>query len=323
MKYFLVAIVFVAIVAIAILIKNLMETGPFNAKVRAAKGRLRELSGAESGQSSASLLRTDDVSGFQGIEDALMQIVPLQNLKLHMIRGGMDMPLSLIMLIALAVYFVGLAFLKIFTGAGFVVIALLALLPASLPIINIFYKEKKRRDKFESQLPEALDFMIRALRAGHGLSVALGMVGEELQSPIRDEFKIAFDEINYGLDFDRALANMAVRVRSEDLSFFIVALNIQREAGGNLTELLEGLANTIREREKLKGRVNVLASEGKYSGMLLASLPVILGAILNIVNPTYMDLLWSTPQGNNLILTGVAMIAVGALWMWKIVQIKV
>jgi tight adherence protein B len=196
-------------------------------------------------------------------------------------------------------------------------------LPFALPSLWLMHREKKRRQRFEDQLPEALDFMTRALRAGHGLSVAIGMVGDELPDPIGPEFKVTFDNINIGVPFGDAMAGMAERIHSSDLNFLVIALMIQRKTGGNLTEMLGTLAKTVRERIKLKGKVRVLASEGKLSGVMIGSLPFVLGCVLSVINPEYMSTLWTTETGRTLMMSCLVMIGIGALWMRQIVQIKV
>jgi len=193
----------------------------------------------------------------------------------------------------------------------------------SMPWIYLLHQEKNRRLRFENQLPEALDFMTRALRAGHGLSVAIGMVGDELPNPVGSEFKTVFENIKLGMSFGDAMAQMAERINSSDLNFLVIALMIQRKTGGNLTELLSTLSQTVRERIKLKGKIRVLASEGKLSGIMIGSLPFALGSILSVLNPIYMSTLWTTKSGQTLMLVNLVMICLGALWMWKIVQIKV
>jgi tight adherence protein B len=193
----------------------------------------------------------------------------------------------------------------------------------SLPWVYLLQREKKRRLRFEEQLPEALDFMTRALRAGHGLSVAIGMVGDELPDPIGPEFKTAFEHIKLGMTFGDAMAQMIERINSSDLNFLVIALMIQRKTGGNLTELLTMLSQTVRERIKLKGKIRILAAEGKLSGIMIGSLPFALGGILSVLNPIYMSTLWTTSSGQTLILVNLGMIVLGAVWMWKIVQIKV
>ena len=197
------------------------------------------------------------------------------------------------------------------------------LFTAAMPTAYLKHLEKNRRLLFENQLPEALDFVTRALRAGHGLTVALGMVGDELPAPVGSEFKTTFDHINLGMSFDEAMGDLAERIQSSDLNFLVIALTIQRKTGGNLAELLSTLSGTVRERIKLKGKIRVLASEGKLSGVMIGALPFVLGLILSFVNPLYMATLWTTPAGQKLVLAGLVMMLLGALWMWKIVQIKV
>jgi tight adherence protein B len=192
-----------------------------------------------------------------------------------------------------------------------------------LPTVYLMQQEKNRRLRFEEQLPEALDFMTRALRAGHGLSVAIGMVGDELPDPVGPEFKTVFEHIKLGMAFGDAMGQMAERINSSDLNFLVIALMIQRKTGGNLTELLTTLSKTVRERIKLKGKIRVLASEGKLSGIMIGSLPFALGGILSVLNPIYMSTLWTTKTGQMLMLVNLGMIFIGAVWMWKIVQIKV
>lgn len=199
----------------------------------------------------------------------------------------------------------------------------MAAVAGAAPVLWLQRLASQRRNRFEAQLPEALDFMTRALRSGFGLTVALGMVGDELPAPIGVEFKQGFDLISIGMSFDDAMADMAERMQSSDLNFLVIALVIHRQTGGNLTELLTSLAGTIRDRIKLKGKVRVLASEGRLSGLLIGALPFLLAAILSLVNPSYMSSLWLTPAGQTLVGVGLSLMAVGGLWMWKIVQIRV
>lgn len=200
---------------------------------------------------------------------------------------------------------------------------LLGGLGACLPVMKLSHAAKTRCRMFEEKLPEALDFMARALRAGHSISVTMGMAGNELADPIGVEFKIVFDEIGFGIPFNDAMTEMARRVESHDLDFLVIALLIQRETGGNLTELLEGLAKTVRERLKLQGKVRTLSSEGRFSAALLGSLPFVLGGILSLLNPAYMGALWRTPEGHNLLVIGAVLLVVGFFSLSRIVKIKV
>lgn len=244
-------------------------------------------------------------------------------LKLLLIRADTGKDSAQFVLMSAAFLLGGAILAPVVFGMGIFGTFLTALLCSLMPWWFVSNQAKKRRLKFEDQLPEALDFIARSLRAGHGLTAALGMAGNELPEPVGPELKITFDEINFGIPFQEAMTNLMARINSPDLAFFTVAVVLQRETGGNLNELLANLAKLIRERIKLKGKVRVLSSEGKFSGILLGAMPFILGGVLTVVNPEYMSMLWSTPQGHNLILTGLVMLLLGAFFMHRIVQIKV
>lgn len=192
-----------------------------------------------------------------------------------------------------------------------------------LPIFYILSKKKKRMEKFHNQLPEALELIARALRAGQALSGALKMVADEMDDPIGDEFDKTLNEINFGIGVSEALKNLASRVDCLDLKFFVIAVVIQRETGGNLADILENSAHIIRERFKLYGRIRILASEGKLSAIILMGLPFITAFVLLLANPQYIKILSSDPFGR--ILAGVALclMILGVLSMKKMIAIKV
>lgn len=192
-----------------------------------------------------------------------------------------------------------------------------------IPIVLLLQQAAKRRLMFEDQLPEVLDFMSRALQAGHSINMAFKMVGDELPAPASDEFRRVFDEINFGYSFQVSLRRLSARIQSPDLSFLVIGLLIQRETGGNLADLLKKLAELGRDRQKLSGRVKVLAAEGKLSGILLGALPFLIGGAMTAINPSYMSVLWTTEAGQRLVGIGLGMMAVGFVWMSRIVQIKV
>jgi len=200
---------------------------------------------------------------------------------------------------------------------------LLAVAIDSTPILWLSRQANQRRQAFGEKLPEALDYISRAMRAGHSLTSAIGMVGKEFPDPIGHEFKTVFDEISFGIPFKDAIGQLADRVQSNDLNFFVISLMIQHEAGGNLTELLDGLAKTMRERIKLCGKVRTLSSEGRASAWILGSMPFVLTGILTLINPAYISILWTTHQGQTLILIGGGLMVVGFFLINRIIQIKV
>jgi tight adherence protein B len=199
----------------------------------------------------------------------------------------------------------------------------LAIAIAGTPLLWLSREANQRHLAFEGKLPEAIDYISRALRAGHSLTSAIGMVGKEFPDPIGHEFKTVFDEIGFGIPFKDAISQLADRVQSNDLNFFVISLMIQHETGGNLTELLDGLTKTMRERFKLRGKIRTLSSEGRASTWILGSMPFVLAVILALINPGYISVLWTTPQGQTLILIGAGLIAVGFFLLNRITQIKV
>jgi tight adherence protein B len=149
------------------------------------------------------------------------------------------------------------------------------------------------------------------------------MVGKEFPDPIGTEFKMVADKINFGIPFKDAISQLADSVKSRDLNFFVVSILIQHETGGNLTELLDGLANTMRERVKLRGKIRTISSEGRTSAWVLGCMPFVIAMLLWLTNPAYISLLWTTPQGRNFIFTGCLLMVFGFVVLRRIVQIKV
>ena len=227
--------------------------------------------------------------------------------------------------------FIGTTLLSMFVG--FVVVRLLypflvfdlliTFVTGLLPLLYVLRKRDKRLLRFEEQLPEALDLMGRALRAGHAFPSALKMVGDEMPEPICLEFKIAFDEVNYGISMQTALTNLAVRVPSMDLRYFVIAVLIHRETGGNLSEILSNISTIIRERLKLLGKVRVLSAEGRMSAWILGLLPFCTAFVINFINPTFMAVLWTDSAGQRLLAFAGTMIIIGLFWMRKIIRIHV
>jgi tight adherence protein B len=192
-----------------------------------------------------------------------------------------------------------------------------------LPLWHILIKKRKRMQRFQGQLPEALDLVARALKAGQALSGALKMVADEMGDPIGDEFDKTLNEINFGVGVPEALKNLANRIDCLDLKFFVTAVVIQRETGGNLAEILENIARIIRERFKLYGRIQVLAAEGKLSAIILTGLPFVTAFVLLFANPAYIQILVSDPLGKVLAGAGISLMILGIFSMKRMIAIKV
>jgi len=200
---------------------------------------------------------------------------------------------------------------------------LIGILLGGAPFAFVLHKRKQRFKKFEQNLPEALDLMVSALRAGHSLIAALGLVSRESIDPIGSEFRICFEEQNYGLELRTAMDNLVARVPLQDLKLVATAILIQKESGGNLAEVLDKVSQLVRDRFRLRRQILVHTAQGRMTGWVLSFLPVILGLAMWVVNPKTMSLLWTDPLGLKLMYAAAAMIIVGGLIIRQIVNMEV
>lgn len=191
------------------------------------------------------------------------------------------------------------------------------------PFGYVRYKRTQRFNKFEQGLPEALDLMVSAIRSGHSLMSALGLVANEAPDPIGGEFRICCDEQTYGLALRTAMDNLITRVPLQDLRMVVTAILIQKESGGNLAEVLDKTSHVIRERFRLKRQVRVHTAQGRLTGWILSFLPIVLGLSLYLLNPDMMSLLWKREIGIKLLYGAAGMTVVGGLIIRKIVQMEV
>jgi len=191
------------------------------------------------------------------------------------------------------------------------------------PFLYIYLKKKRRMEKFQRQLPDALDLIARALKAGHAFTGGLKMVGDEIEEPVGTEFEKTLHEINFGSGVPEALKNLDQRVDCPDLRFFIISVIIQRETGGNLAEILGKISYLIRERFKLQSRVQVLASEGKLSAIILIAIPFVVALALSVLNPGYIRTLFTDPIGKALVAFALLMMVLGIIVMKRMIEIRV
>lgn len=194
---------------------------------------------------------------------------------------------------------------------------------ALLPYLYVLFARKKRLGQFEEQFPEALDFLARAMRAGHAFTVGLEMLSQETPEPLRSEFRKVYNEQNLGAPLPGALEHLAVRVPSVDVRFFVSAVLMQRESGGNLGEILTKLAYVIRERFRLKGQVRAASAHGRITATILTILPIVTVLALSFVAPGYLPAMAHDPQGRYMIVGAILGQIVGYLVMRKIINIKV
>jgi tight adherence protein B len=194
---------------------------------------------------------------------------------------------------------------------------------ASIPLLHVWWRRKKRFDAFLEQLPDALDLVSRALSAGHAFSEALNMVSMEMPDPIATEFRKAYEEQNLGLSVKLALENLTQRIPLLDLKMCVTAVLIQRETGGNLAEVLEKVAYTIRERFRILGDLKTLTTSSRLSAWLLCALPIFVALAVTVLNPEYMSVLWKDPRGHYLIAAALFMQITGMLIVRKILRIQI
>jgi tight adherence protein B len=241
---------------------------------------------------------------------------------LYLYQAGVTLTLGTLVLTSIA----GFAFLGyvlyLRLGAGLPALLLSAgFLP--LPFLYVRHRRAKRLTKLEQQLPEALGMMVSALRVGHSLIASLGAVAQDSREPISGEIRKCFEEQNYGVDLRTALVNLTQRAPIQDFRIFVAAVLIQKESGGNLAEVLEKVAETTRERFRLKKQVSVHTAQGRMTGWILSLLPVGLGFAMYLVNPDGMSILWKSSVGLKLLYTAIGMDIAGALIIRKIVRIRV
>ena len=191
----------------------------------------------------------------------------------------------------------------------------------SAPFVYIFRLRRARLEKFEEQLPDAVDVMKRALRAGHPFNACIKLVAEDMDAPISREFELTFADVNYGNDVRRALLGMLLRVPSGNLMAVVTAVLIQKETGGNLAEIFERIALVIRSRFRFGRRVRTLSAEGRMSAWILTLVPIILFGVLWITTPSYLPPLLENPTGQKMLIFAVVMMVVAVFWMRKIIRI--
>jgi tight adherence protein B len=219
--------------------------------------------------------------------------------------------------VALGAGMVGL----LISGSGGVAV-LVAAVGAALPYLYVRQRRSSRLAKFEEQFPESIDLLGRAIRAGHPISAGLKMVSEEMPEPVAGEFRLMFEEQRFGLSFSDSLASFADRMPLVDVRIFVTAVLIQREVGGNLTEILDNLAHIIRQRFTLQRQVKVLTAEGRFSMYVLSALPVAIAGFILLSNPDYLLPLVQTDIGRKLLWGALIAQFFGYLWMRRITKIE-
>ena len=293
---------------------------------RKLDARLQEISmpedpGVAEGESQG-LLKTAQTGMLPALDKMMAGTAKGSAMSRWLEQTGVKTSLSTVILAAVvmgaAFGFVGMILLK--TPIAFLVVGGRG---AAMPFIFLNMKRTRRIHKFEEDFPEALDLIARALKAGHAFVTGLKMVADEMNEPVGPEFRKTFDEQNFGLPMKDALENLTARVPSLDVRFFATAVLIQRETGGNLSEILENLAHVVRERFKILRQVRVHTAHGRLTGYVLLALPVLLSMALMFINPDHMNLLFRERMGQILLMVAIVMQVIGYVWIRQVVKIEV
>ena len=297
----------------------------FGAERQAAKRlkkRLRKIVLHDSRQSAAAMLREKYLRELSPLERWLEALPGMERLALFIEQAGRQTAAYRLVLLAAALG----------VGAGWLAYALLhqpvlAMMAAAgafiTPFSRISILRSKRMARFEEQLPEALDVMVRALKAGHPFSGTLQLVAEEMDDPIAREFGITFADINYGLDVKQAFMNMLERIPNVTLMTLVTAVVVQRETGGNLAETLSKISSVIRGRFRFNRKVKTLSAEGRLSAWILAMIPFTLFVLIMLTTPSYLPVLMQEPAGLKIVAAAFLLQIIGILWIRRIIRIEV
>lgn len=313
-----------AFVAVVLLVEGLymMWNSYKGPEAKKIDQRLRALSASSDSSERAAVLKNRMLSEVPTIERLLLVIPRINNLDRLLVQSGLDWTVVKLMAISLLIGATAYVMLFFVSLLPFLQVGA-ALAAAFLPFAYVRWKRSRRLRRMEQQLPDTLELISRAMRAGHALPSALQMVGDEMVDPIAKEFRITHDEINFGVSMQQALTNLSERVPIPDVRYFVVAVLVQREAGGNLTEVLDNLSKLIRNRLKFHAKVKVLTTEGRMSAWVLGLLPFALAGLLNFANHDFISILWTDPVGIKIANIVLGMMAVGAIWLYKLIQIRV
>ena len=316
-------LVFVSVALGAVSIALLFEWMGERRRQKDVLGQLRKFERGlvqVGGESTGILRRAVEESAFMAAVAARFPTISDLQMKLQQAAVNMTVGGFLTMTVGVAVAF-GLVVMVVTRNPIFAV--LFAFFGAWLPYLWLKRRRARRLGAFEAGLPEAIDLLGRAIRAGHPLSSGLKMVADETQEPIAGEFQRTFEEHRFGVPFDDVIQDLADRVDIVDVRILVTAILIQREVGGNLAEVLDNLASVIRARFTIRRQLRVYTAQGRMSGYVLAALPIVVGTIIYLLNPEYGSLMFTRAMGRFFLGMAAVMQIIGYLWIRKIINIDI
>jgi tight adherence protein B len=322
MAILLAFLTFVVVVAICLLVWMFVSTDKDQEVVRRRLDSVRKAERRGNLSLGTSLVRDELLSSVPAIHQLMIRWSWTTKLNDYIVQGGMTTkPARIILMMGILLvggYYVAQTFFHNFFGP-----ALIALLLAFAPLAYIMWARQRRLAKFEEHFPEALDLLGRAVRAGHAFTTGMEMIAKESEEPIGGEFRTTFEEQNFGLPLRDTLLNLTERVPLIDVRFFVTSLMIQKETGGNLAEILDGLSRVIRDRFRIHRDVETKTAQGKLTAAILIAIPPIMLVALTAVNPQYMKTLTEDPAGPKILGIAAALQIIGSAILWKIIHIEV
>ncbi len=291
-------------------------------EARRVENRLRSLSAGGHAAREIKLLKQRELSKTPAIEKVLLELPRIHQLDRLLVQSGMSMSVAMFFFWTCLLFAAGLV-LAYLVSKIILYAIVMGVFMAALPYLMVVRAKFKRMHALLLQLPDALDLLGRALRAGHAFSGGIKMVSEEMAEPIASEFKATFDELNYGLSLEDAMLNMVERVDIPDMKYFVISVLIQRETGGNLAAVLDKIAGIIRDRLRLLGRIRVLSSQGRLEAWILSIMPFVVAGVMFLIWPQFMSILWKDPTGQVMIAIATAMVFIGIVIMWRMVRIRI
>lgn len=291
-------------------------------QMRARLGAMQEPSLHPAVEGKEELIRQEVLSDIPALHRIFSEIPVMSRLQLYLRQAGLKMRAATLLLVSLVLSLVGFLF-GLMSNFPWLLIGLSALGAAMIPLLVVSVKRQRRFSKFEELFPDALDLLARSVLAGHAFTTGFELIAEEMPEPVAEEFRTTYDQQNLGLPLSESLQNLIERVPGGDVRLFVTALQIQRESGGNLAEILDNLSKVIRERFKLYRHIKTSTAEGRLSLYFLMALPVVTGILMYLTNPDYMTPLFEEPLGHTFIEVAVGLQILGYFVIRKITSMKV
>lgn len=317
-----VTFIVVVFIAVFLLMLGLTTSASSESRTRRILRRRLERIGADAHQDIASILREKYLTALSPLERRLEELPLMEKLAEMNEQAGRVTPAYRVVLSSLLLGLFG----GLLTGA-LLRSALAGLIAAAIgfvaPYLQLSMQRRRRLDKIEEQLPDAIDVIKRALRAGHPFNAAIKLVADDMDQPIAREFELTFSDLNYGNDVRRAMLGLLTRVPSVTVMALITSVLVQRDTGGNLAEILDQIAKIVRSRFRFERKVRSLSAEGRMSAWVLALVPVGLVALLSVASPDYLPVLLKNPTGHKLLYGAGVLAVLGVLWIRRIIQIEV